>query len=269
MVPARRIGKTIHVGIHVVPLHVIRARDVPPSREVHQMGGGQIQFLLAVHIVYHHHRGVLVHILGQIVGILGHQTYMIAGGEVLLQTALQKGIVVPDALTPAPHVVDNGTGDSALGSVVVCFEHPLAPAESAQQRALHAGGPYVTVLPHSRRVIHYLVCHHCLAAVTELIRSIAAQPFTAERRRHPIGQLQFHEQGRVHQPKRTAPQCSLQVIVGAVREHGPARPHIDGTCSIEILGRLEYLALLAIVERDVLDVVEREHAQVHLTVLGV
>ena len=132
MVPARGVYKAVHVGIHVVPLHVIRARDVPPSREVHQMGGGQIQFLLAVHIVYHHHRGVLVHILGQIVGILGHQPYMIARGEVLLQTALQKGIVVPDALTPAPHVVDNGR--------LLFFASPLLRSRTAKKPSYNSVG---------------------------------------------------------------------------------------------------------------------------------
>ena len=59
------------------------------------------------------------------------------------------------------------------------------------------------------------------------------------------------------------------MITGAVGKHWAARPHVYGAGRVEVFCRLENLTLLSVVERYGLHVVEREHAEVHLSVLRV
>ena len=194
---------------------------------------------------------------------------MVTVAEVFLYRALHEGVVVPDALAAAPHVVDDGPRHAALRGVVVGLEHPLAAAEGAKERALHARGAHVAVLPYGGGVVHYLVGHYGLAAVTELVLAAAAEPLAAERCRNLVGKAQLYEQRRIDQVERTCLERGLEVIGGAVGKHGAARPHVYGPGRVEVFGRLEYAALLSVVERYCLHVVEREHAEVNLSVLRI
>ena len=72
MIPTSRMYKTIHIGIHIVPLEIIGTRQLPPRAKIILMQSGQIELLLAIHIIYQHYRSILVDILGEKVRVFRH-----------------------------------------------------------------------------------------------------------------------------------------------------------------------------------------------------
>ena len=61
----------------------------------------------------------------------------------------------------------------------------------------------------------------------------------------------------------------LEISPFALLEAGTPRSDVDGSRGSEILGRLENVTLLSVIERYFLHVVQREAPQIDLPVLGV
>ena len=74
---------------------------------------------------------------------------------------------------------------------------------------------------------------------------------------------------RVDDAERAAPEGRLHVVALPLLETGRAALEVNRPRRAEVLGRLENGALLSVVERDGLHVVEREAPQVDRAVLGV
>ena len=79
--------------------------------------------------------------------------------------------------------------------------------------------------------------------------------------------LQTHR--RIEQAERTGAKREVEVVAFARWETWIACAKIDCAGRTEVLGRLEDFALLTIVHRDFLNVIERKFAEVDLTILSI
>ena len=219
-------------------------------------------------VVDPHQLVVVVHVVGIVKGILGVDLDAVLAGNVLLVDALHEGVAVPQPLAVAPHVVDNGTGNAPLGTVMVDVGFPESVGQIALQAALEAHGIDVAVLPGGRGVVGYLA-RGGDPLVAELVFAARAGPLAVEGHAHTLAKFVFKQHRGVDQVERPGLERGLQVRLLARLELGPTGREVDGTGRTELAGRLEYLALLSVIKRNLLDILERELAQVHLAVLGV
>ena len=82
-------------------------------------------------------------------------------------------------------------------------------------------------------------------------------------------QFVFPSHARIYQAKRAGLERNIEVITLDLGELRPARTQIDRTSRTIIFRTLENAAALAIIQRDFLDIIQREFAQIDLTVLSI
>ena len=145
---------------------------------------------------------------------------------------------------------------------------PETIGEIALQTALKAHGVDVAVLPGSRGVVGHLA-RGGNPLVAEFVLTARVGPLAVEGHAHALAELVFEEHRGVDQVERPRFERGLQVRLLARLELGPTGGEVDGTGRTELAGRLEYLTLLPVVERNLLDILEREFSQIHLAVLGI
>ena len=123
-------------------------------------------------------------------------------------------------------------------------------------------------MPGSRGIVGHLA-RGGNPLVTEFVLTARVGPLAVEGHAHALAELVFEEHRGVDQVERPRFERGLQVRLPARLELGPTGGEVDGTGRAELTGRLEYLTLLPVVERNLLDVLEREFPQVHLAVLSI
>ena len=131
-----------------------------------------------------------------------------------------------------------------------------------------ASGIDIAVLTHGGGIIGQFA-GRIHTAVSEFVLAARIYKLGAERCVDTVGQAQFHKRRRVEKVERTGAQRGPRMVDLTLLKVRGACTDIDGTGRTEILGRLQNLTFLAVIERDGLDVVERELAEVNLSVLGV
>ncbi len=147
-----------------------------------------------------------------------------------------------------------------------CF--PVATVERAVDAALESHGVEVAVLPHGGGVVGQ-VARGSDAAVAELVFARGVDPLAAEARAEGLAELVLEGDGGVEEVKRAGTQRCAHVARLAGGESRYAGGDVYRAGVAKLARRLEYIAALAVVERDGLDIVQGVFAQVDLAVLGV
>ena len=263
-VPAR-IDEVHQVGVEGVHLVVRREADVPAVRQGIALGGGEVQLPLVVVVVDVHQCRVAVgvgEVVQIVVGIFGIEQQAVAR-EVLLVGPLGEGVHVPLTVLVAELVLHHGARVAALGAVEVRLRPPVAPWQGAEEPPFEPHRLHVAVAPHRRGVVAVG------DAVGEAVTPRGVEVFAAERRAQPVGELAVPHEGGIDGAEGAALERRLQVLPLALAEEGRPRLQVDAPGGAEVLGGLEDGALLSVVERHRLHVVEREASQVHHAVLRV
>ena len=167
-----------------------------------------------------------------------------------------------------PHVVDDGARNAFAAVIPIGLGMPLAAWHHAEDGTLDAIGAHLAVLAHSSGV----PCQRTVAVVAhvaETVFSCCIGELAVEREADRAAQLVFPAHTGVDEAKGTRLERHIQVVALAVLELGAAGAQIDGACRAVVLGALENVASLSVVEGNRLDVVEREFAQIHLPVLRI
>ena len=266
--PAGGVGKVIEVGAERVPLQVVAERGAPAWQQFEHVGRREVELALMVAVVYLVLRGVAIHVVGVVVGILGLPARAEQVADALVEVGLKEGVQVALALASPPHVVDDGARNASLRVVDVALELPSALVYQSVQVQLQALGVYVAVLAGGGGVVGHAAVL-VLAAVAELVLAAGGEELGVHRRAEPGRELLLPEGREAQHVARCHLGLELQVARGAVAEVGCTGAYVDGACVAEVAGGLEDGALLSVVERYFLDVVERELSQVYLSVLGV
>ena len=212
--------------------------------------------------------GVAVLVVGAVVGELRHRAAAEAWGETFLPCCLVEVVEVPLPFAAVPHVVHNGAGDAALRVVEIAFHIPIALGDDAVQIHFGALGVDVAVLAHGGGV----PCRRAVdvhTAVPELVLPAGVEESGAQRQAEVVVQFLFVEAGEAYHVARPVFHACLQVVGLAVGEPGAVGADIYRPGVAEVAGCLEDSALLTVVERHLVDVVERELPQVYLSVLGI
>ena len=206
--------------------------------------------------------------MGVVVGILRQP----AGGEsftdVLIKRGLHEGVQVLLTLAAPPHIVDDGSRDAASRVVDVGLRLPASLIQFAEEVGLQALGVDITVLAHGRGVPGSLPVG-VAALVAELILAAGRQEAGTHRRTDLFRQPLLPEHRCTQHVARSVLRLYLQVGLFPRSKFRCLRPDVDGSRIAKVGGRLEDGTLLAVVERDLLHVVERELPQVYLSVLRV
>ena len=134
------IGKVIDVGIQLVPLEVVAQRCTPVGQQLKNVGSREIELLLLVTVINRQLCGVLVHVVGVVIGILGQPT----GAEPLAY--VHKGVQVLLAFASSPHVVYYGSWYSSCRVIQVAFNLPSSLIQLAKQVHLYTFSVYITIL---------------------------------------------------------------------------------------------------------------------------
>ena len=272
---ARRVGEgAVALGGHVergverVPLEVVGQRHLPVLQDVAEIGAREVELLLLIGVLGLDQLGVLILVVGVVGGVLGVEQRAEPLRPAVGQRALDERVGVPQPFAVAEDVVDNGSRDAALGVVGVGSHGPLSVGHLSVEPGLHAGGVYVAVLPVGCRVVGDLA-QRVAAAVAEFVPAGGVGPLAAERRADGVGDLVLVAHRGVDEPERAGLHRGLEIGPLALLEAGAPRGYVDRSGGSEILGRLENVAFLTVVERYFLHVVQREASQIDLSVLGV
>ena len=266
---ARGIGKIAQCGIKSVPLIIDRQIGIP-----HITDNGivvcrrHIKLLLPEFVVDIHQRSVGIEVAHIVVGILGIQLKAVTLAHVTLQLSLYEEIAVPLPLRVLPHIVHNRPGDSLVGVIEICLQIPLAVVEAAKQPGFHAQRVYVAVLSCCSGVpCKCAVGEHL--AIAELVLSGGIDIFCAYVGTHAVTEPLLHKQRRIGKSKRPGAHRHLHIRQLSFGKMGLTGAQIDSACCAKVFRRLEYVALLPVVHRNLLDIVEREFSKVDLPVLGI
>ena len=145
---------------------------------------------------------------------------------------------------------------------------PLAAAHHAEDGSLKAIGTHIAILAHGGRV----PCQRAVAVVPHVAETVFARgigKLAVKRQAHRAAQLVLPTEAGIDQAEGARLERHVEVVTLAALELGPAGAQIDGACRAIVLGALENVAALTVIERDGLDIVEREFAQIHLTILRI
>ena len=255
-------------GLQRVALVIDREIDIPVVDRGELACRRNINLVLGKLVVDIHQRGVGVEVAHPVAGIFCIDHELVEGAELLLPRALHKEILVPLALAVFPHVVDDGAWYATLAVVVVGLGVPLALPDETEEAALEAQGTHVAVFAHrggvpGQRAVAVLL------AQGEVILPGGIGVLGVECGTEPRPQLLLPAHAGIGQAEGAGAHGDIDVVALAGGKVGALGLDIDSAGRPEVACRLEDLALLAVVERDRLDVVERELAQVDLPVLGI
>ena len=127
------------------------------------------------------------------------------------------------------------------------------------QTALHAHGIDVSVLADGRRVIGYFARRQ-YAAIAEGVLAIRIDIFRIEIERKGLREFEIEAYIRVGERKRTTPHLRAYVHAFLIFKIRPAGGQIDISRRTKLSRRLEDIGLLALIELDLLHIIERETA---------
>ena len=148
----RGVGEVPHVGIELVPLEIVAQRGTPVRQQFEHVGSREVELLLLVAVVDGQLRGVAIHVVGVVIGILCQPSCREAFTDVLVVGSLEESVEVLLPFTAPPHVVDDGTRDAAGGVIKIAFQLPRALIELSEEVGLDALGVDVTILSDGCRV---------------------------------------------------------------------------------------------------------------------
>ena len=184
------------------------------------------------------------------------------------ETSLEERVAVPQPFRTLPHIVHDGSRNPSFRGVMVGEDVPFSLPEEAVQSRVDAQGVDVAVVAHGGGVV--LQCPaYVHAPVAELVVALRRDPLRADSRTDIVTDFVLVKQSRVEQSIGTELHFGRQVGILLPFEPGAAGGEINATRRAELSRRLEDVAFLSVIERDFLDVVQRELAQVHLPVLCV
>ena len=259
---ARRVGEgAVALGGHVeggverVPLEVVSQRHLPVFEDVVEVGAREVEFLLFVGVLGLDQLGVLILVMGVVGGVLGVEQRAEFLRPAVGQRSLDERVGVPQPLTMAKDVVDDGSRDAAFGVVGVGPHGPLSVGHLAVESGLHARSVDVAVLSVGRCVVGDLA-QRVAAAVAEFVPAGGIDPLAAERRADGVGDLILVAHRGNDEPERAGLHRGLEIGPLALLEAGAPRSDVDGSRGPEILGRLENVTLLSVIERYFLHVVQ-------------
>ena len=255
-------------GVERIPLEVIGQRHLPVFEDVVEISAREIELLLLVGVLGLDQLGVLILVMGVVGGVLGVEQRAEFLRPAVGQRSLDERVGVPQPLTMAKDVVDDGSRDAAFGVVGVGPHGPLSVGHLAVESGLHARSVDVAVLSVGRCVVGDLA-QRVAAAVAEFVPAGGIDPLAAERRADGVGDLILVAHRGIDEPERAGLHRGLEIGPLALLEAGAPRSDVDGSRGPEILGRLENVTLLSVIERYFLHVVQREAPQIDLPVLGV
>jgi len=176
--------------------------------------------------------------------------------------------MVPLALTASPYVVHYGPWDASLGVIGIHLQFPETILQHAMQIALSSHCPDVTILARGCGVIS-----HCavllLSTIAELILTAGCQHLSRQRRAHLCAEPLLPQCREAEHIGRPVFCLEFQVVGLALVETGSTRTDIYSTRMTKVAGRLQQCTLLSVEQRNLFDVVQRELAQVNLSVLGI
>ena len=98
----------------------------------------------------------------------------------LLVGGLDEAVVVPEALTTTPHIIDDSSGYASLAVVVVELDEHLPVGETDVEIALKSCGVDVSIVPDGCGVVGYLVGEGKDLLVPKLILATALDPLRIE-----------------------------------------------------------------------------------------
>ena len=165
-----RISKVHHIGIQLVPLEIITHRHAPLRKYLIDIGGREINFLLAIGIIHMNLRLVIINIPSVVIGVLCQETSGELISHRLLYQSLYKGIMVPLPFTPSPYIIDDSTRYSSLRMVGICLHIPIAIGDMSTDVFFGSKRPDVTIVTDGCSIVsHGIVLIHTLIA--ELVSS--------------------------------------------------------------------------------------------------
>ena len=142
------------IAFECVILVVIRDREVPPVKDLYLIGQGQVHFLLQVLVIGRQQLDVIVLIMGVVIGIFDQQPCAPAVKPLILPGGLHKTIPIPESLSVAPDIIDDGSRHTTLRPVVIRMDAPETRGTVVMmQSQFSSDGIDVSVLPNSGGVI--------------------------------------------------------------------------------------------------------------------
>ena len=265
---AHRIGKAAQCGIESIPLIVGAQVDIPIAADGEFVCHRHINIVLPEAVVNVHQRGVGVEITHIVARILCIHQQRISLAERFLVAALGKEIAVPLALRVFPHIVHYGTGDAFLAVVIIELRIPLPAVNPAIHATLNAQRMQVAVaasgggVPRQSAVAEHL-------AIAKLISTGGIGVFNTRRGTHAVVELMVDAHRGVHKPERAGAKRKVDVVGLAFVEARTPAAQIHRARRAKVARRLKNLALLTVIQRNLVDVVERKLAEVNLPVLRV
>ena len=266
--PAGGESKAIGVGAEMIPAQVVAHRGAPSGQQLHDVRRREVIFLLLVAVVDGQPCGVAVHVVRVIIGILHEPLRAEALADRLLHMSLYEGVQVLLSLAALPDVVDDGAGNAARRIVDVALQLPGTLRQQSVEVGLQSLGVDVTVLADGRCVPGRRAVK-VLATITKMILAAGRHPFAVDAQAEVRTEALFIERRDAQQVAGTVLQLGFQVLVLAHLEARRAGADVDRRGRSEVAGGLEDSTFLSVVERHLLDVVERELPQVDLSVLRI
>ena len=265
---ANGIAKARQRSIQAVPLVIYRQVHVPIGNNGVFIGRGEVNLVLPELVVDVHQSRVRVEVMQVITRVLGIEHHLITVGKLALIGPLQEEIAVPLLLGMFPHIVDDSAGNALAAVIPVGLGMPLATGHDTEDRAFNAIGAHFTVLTHGGSVPSQGAVA-VVAHVAEAVLTCGIGELAVERQAHRTAQLVLPAHAGIDEPEGSRLERHVEVVTLAVLELGTARAQVDGACRAIVLSTLENVTALTVIERNGLDVVEREFAQINLAVLGI
>lgn len=145
----------------------------------------------------------------------------------------------------------------------VAFGMPFAPLDLAKQSRLCTHHEYISVAAYLGGVVAALLF------IPEFVASRRVEELRVDRRAYSLTYLMLPEGRCIDEVEGAAFELGVDVVLSALLKGGSARDHIERTCRGEVLCRLKNLALLSVVHRYQLHVIQREPPQIDCAVLSV
>jgi len=228
----------------------------------------EIDFLLCESIVDVHECGVGVEVAHAVVGVLGVELEVVAAEEGFSEVALDKGVPVPLALRVFPDIVHDGARDALVAVVEIAFDVPFALRQVAEEAGFGAPGTDISVLPDRGSVPRDSPVRQHLA-IAEVVTPVRVGVLGIGGEVYVVGDFLLVEERGVGKAESARLHCEVDVEAFAVSELRAACFDIERAGTAVVFGGLEDFGFLSVVERELLDVVHGELAEVHGAVLGV
>ena len=186
----------------------------------------------------------------------------------MLCRGLNKGVVVGLSFATAPHIVHNGARNATARVVAIHLGVPLSARLAAIHVALETHGPDVAIMAHGSGVVGSGAIGRN-TMIAKRVTAAGAEPAHTERRAHAMAEALLVKGVQAPLVARPILCLNLYMALDACSKLWSTRANVDRTRIGKVGGRLKDGALLPIEEAYLLNIVERELAEVYLLVLRV